>query len=204
MMEEEINYGNIRKLQLLEKNSPVLTELPLSFYKELSEYLDVLNKRLGNEQSLQKQTLLKDEISNTERIAINIYEQRERKILLAAVSKVRGGNPDLKNMLDVEENLYNSILNVMMKSRNNFLKNKKTEKKDDKVENKESKNEEKKQEEMLSQEEPNQIVRVTQTLPEFIGTNTKKYNLREGDILSLPEDMCLMLSKKGAVKKLEV
>ena len=204
MMEEEINYGNIRKLQLLEKNSPVLTDLPLGFYKELSEYLDVLNKRLENEQSLQKQTLLKDEISNTERIAINIYEQRERKILLAAVSKVRGGNPDLKNMLEVEENLYNSILNVMMKSRNNFLKNKKTEKKDDKVENKESKNEEKKQEEMLSREEPNQIVRVTQTLPEFIGTNTKKYNLREGDILSLPEDMCLMLSKKGAVKKLEV
>lgn len=204
MVEEEINYGNIRKLQLLEKNSPVLTDLPLEFYKELSEYLDVLNKRLENEQSLQKQTLLKDEISNTERIAINIYEQRERKILLAAVSKVRGGNPDLKNMLDVEENLYNSILNVMMKSRNNFLKNKKTEKKDDKVENKEPKNEEKKQEEMLSQEEPNQIVRVTQTLPEFIGTNTKKYNLREGDILSLPEDMCLMLSKKGAVKKLEV
>ena len=197
MMEEEINYGNIRKLQLLEKNSPVLTDLPLGFYKELSEYLDVLNKRLENEQSLQKQTLLKDEISNTERIAINIYEQRERKILLAAISKVRGGNPDLKNMLDVEENLYNSILNVMMKSRNNFLKNKKTEKK-------ESKNEGKKQEEMLSQEETNQIVRVTQTLPEFIGTNTKKYNLREGDILSLPEDMCLMLSKKGAVKKLEV
>jgi len=204
MVEEEINYGNIRKLQLLEKNSPVLTELPLSFYKELSEYLDVLNKRLDNEQSLQKQTLLKDEISNTERIAINIYEQRERKILLAAVSKVRGGNPDLKNMLDVEENLYNSILNVMMKSRNNFLKNKKTEKKDDKVENKVSKNEEKRQEDMPFQEKPNQIVRVTQTLPEFIGTNTKKYNLREGDILSLPEDMCLMLSKKGAVKKLKV
>lgn len=204
MVEEEINYGNIRKLQLIEKNSPVLTDLPLEFYKELSEYLDILNKRLENEQSLQKQTLLKDEISNTERIAINIYEQRERKILLAAVSKVRGGNPDLKNMLDVEENLYNSILNVMMKSRNNFLKNKKTEKKDDKVENKKPKNEEKKQEEMLSQEEPDQIVRVTQTLPEFIGTNTKKYNLREGDILSLPEDMGLMLSKKGAVKKLEM
>ena len=45
-------------------------------------------------------------------------------------------------------------------------------------------------------------MRVTQTIPEFIGTNTKKYNLREGDVLSLPEDMCLMLSKKGAVKKI--
>ena len=202
MVEEEINYGTLRKLQLLEKNSPVLTDLPVGFYKDIKEYLDVLNKRLENEQSLQKQTLLKDEISNTERIAVNIYEQRERKVLLAAVSKARGGNPDLKNMVDVEENLYNSVLNVMKKSRNNFLKNKKIEKKDDKLENKDSENKEKKQEETLCQEGLNQIVRVTQTIPEFIGTNTKKYNLREGDVLSLPEDMCLMLSKKGAVKKI--
>ena len=201
MVDEEINYGTLRKIQQLEKNSPVLIDLPVGFYKEVSEYLEGLNKRLGEEQSSQKQTLLKDEISNTERIAVNIYEQRERKVLLAAVSKARGGNPDLKNMLDVEDNLYNSVLKVMKDSRSNFLKNGKVEKKNDKPESKNSEIKEKK-EEIPFQENSNSIVRVTQTIPEFIGTNTKKYNLREGDVLSLPEDMCKMLSKKGVVKKL--
>ena len=203
MVDEEINYGTLRKIQQLEKNSPVLIDLPVGFYKEVSEYLEGLNKRLGEEQSSQKQTLLKDEISNTERIAVNIYEQRERKVLLAAVSKARGGNPDLKNMLDVEESLYNSVLNVMRESRKTFLKNKKVEKKDDKLEIIESEKEGKKQLQKPRLEDSNSIVRVTQTIPEFIGTNTKKYNLREGDVLSLPEDMCNMLSKKGVVKKLE-
>jgi len=203
MVDEEINYGTLRKIQQLEKNSPVLIDLPVGFYKEVSEYLEGLNKRLGEEQSSQKQTLLKDEISNTERIAVNIYEQRERKVLLAAVSKARGGNPDLKNMLDVEESLYNSVLNVMRESRKTFLKNKKVEKKDDKLEVIESENEGKKQLQKPRLEDSNSILRVTQTIPEFIGTNTKKYNLREGDVLSLPEDMCNMLSKKGVVKKLE-
>ena len=203
MVDEEINYGTLRKIQQLEKNSPVLIDLPIGFYKEVSEYLEGLNKRLGERQSSQKQTLLKDEISNTERIAVNIYEQRERKVLLAAVSKARGGNPDLKNMLDVEESLYNSVLNVMRESRKTFLKNKKVEKKDDKLEIIESEKEEKKQLQKPRLEDSNSIVRVTQTIPEFIGTNTKKYNLREGDVLSLPEDMCNMLFKKGVVKKLE-
>jgi DNA replication initiation complex subunit (GINS family) len=197
MVEEEINYGALRKIQQLEKNSPVLTELPVGFYREISDYLDILNKRLENEQSSQKQTLLKDEISNTKKISVNIYEQRERKVLLAAIAKIRGGNPDLKNMLDVEETLYNSVLKIMKDSRSNFL-NKKVEKKDDKPKNKDYK-----EEETPDQENSNPIIRVTQTIPEFIGTDTKKYNLREGDVLSLPEDMCNMLSKKGAVKKLE-
>jgi DNA replication initiation complex subunit (GINS family) len=198
MVEEEINYRTLRKIQQMEKNSPILTELQTGFYKEVSEYLDFLNKRLENEQSPQKKTLLKDEISNTKKIAVNIYEQRERKVLLAAVSKVRGGNPDLKNVLDVEENLYNSVLKIMKESRNNFLKNEKV----DKTENKDTTKEGKK-EEVAFLKNSNTIVRITQTIPEFIGTDKKKYTLREGDLLSLPEDMYDMLSKKGAAKKLE-
>jgi DNA replication initiation complex subunit (GINS family) len=202
MVEEEINYRTLRKIQQMEKNSPILTELQTGFYQEVSEYLDFLNKRLENEQSSQKKTLLKDEISNTKKIAVNIYEQRERKVLLAAVSKVRGGNPDLKNVLDVEENLYSSVLKIMQDSRNNFLKNEKVKKNDNKYKRKDN-NKEEKEEEIAFLKNSNSIVRITQTIPEFVGTDKKKYTLREGDLLSLPEDMCNMLSKKGAVKKLE-
>jgi len=200
MEEDEINYITLRKIQQMEKNSPVLTELKSDFYNDLSEYLENLNNRLKNESSSQKQILLKDEIQNTKKIAINIYEQREKKILLAAVSKVRGGNPDLKNMINMEKNLFDSIIDLMQNSRNRVLENKTKEKKLNNtktIESKEEKNVEK-------QQNFNPIVRVTQDIPEFIGTDEKKYNLRNNDVLSIPKDMSDMLSKRGVVKKIKL
>ena len=204
MDEEYISYKTLRKIQQMEKNSPVLTELTSNFYSELSEYLENMNNRLERETTSQKQILLKDEIENTKKIAINIYEQREKKILLAAITKARGGNPDLKNMMDVEKDLYNPVLNQMLKSRKIFLKNENPDNSSNEVESVESKddpNTPNKIEE--NQKTFNPIVRVTQDVPEFIGTDEKKYNLRNNDIISLPEEMSEMLSQRGAVKKIK-
>ena len=199
MEEDEINYRTLRKIQQMEKNSPVLTELKPDFYNVLLEYLKNLDNRLDRETTTQKQILLKDEIQNTKKIATNIYEQREKKILLAAISKARGGNPDLKNMIDVEKNLFDPVLNLMLDSRKKILEIKTKENKSNNtktVEPEEEKTEEK-------QENSNPIVRVTQDIPEFIGTDEKKYNLRNNDVVSLPEDMSDMLSKRGVVEKIK-
>jgi DNA replication initiation complex subunit (GINS family) len=199
MKEDEINYRTLRKIQQMEKNSPVLTELKPDFYNVLLEFLKNLDNRLDRETTTQKQILLKDEIQNTKKIATNIYEQREKKILLAAISKARGGNPDLKNMIDVEKNLFDPVLNLMLDSRKKTIEIKTKENKSNNtktVEPEEEKTEEK-------QENSNQIVRVTQDIPEFIGTDEKKYNLRNNDVVSLPEDMSDMLSKRGVVEKIK-
>ena len=124
MDEEEINYRVLRKIQQLEKNSPVLTDIKTSFYTSVSEYLKNLDTRYEKEEDSQKKTLLKDEIQNTRKIVTNIYEQREKKILLASISKARGGNPDVKNMLSSEESLFESILKSMERSRDVILENK--------------------------------------------------------------------------------
>jgi DNA replication initiation complex subunit (GINS family) len=199
MEEDEINYRTLRKIQQMEKNSPVLTELKPDFYNVLLEFLKNLDNRLDRETTTQKQILLKDEIQNTKKIATNIYEQREKKILLAAISKARGGNPDLKNMIDVEKNLFDPVLNLMLDSRKKIIEIKTKENKSNNtktVEPEEEKTEEK-------QENSNPIVRVTQDIPEFIGTDEKKYNLRNNDVVSLPEDMSDMLSKRGVVEKIK-
>lgn len=199
MEEDEITYRTLRKIQQMEKNSPVLTELKPDFYNVLLEYLKNLDNRIDRETATQKQILLKDEIQNTKKIATNIYEQREKKILLAAISKARGGNPDLKNMIDVEKNLFNPVLNLMLDSRKKIIEIKTKENKSNNtktVEPEEEKTEEK-------QENSNPIVRVTQDIPEFIGTDEKKYNLRNNDVVSLPEDMSDMLSKRGVVEKIK-
>jgi hypothetical protein len=86
----------------------------------------------------------------------------------------------------------------MITSRKQFLKKESIEKK--KIEPKEEPPRSKKSEE--KQKNSNPIIRVTQDMPEFIGTNEKKYNLRKNDILSLPKDMHDMLCKRGVVKKI--
>ena len=189
----EINYKTLRKIQQMEKNSPMLTKIDSDFYSVLSKYLKYLDSRLEKESSSQKQKLLKDEIQNTKKIVMNIYEQREKKVLLAAISKARGGNLDLKNFVDAEKKLFDSILNLMVQSRRELLNKKSQEGKKTVESKKESK----------KQENTNSIVRVVQDIPEFIGTDTKKYNLKRGDVVTLPEDMGDTLSKRGVVKEIK-
>ena len=200
MEDDEINYRALRKIQQMEKNSPILTDLRSDFYNTLSEYLEDLNTRLGSESSSQKQMLLKDEIQNTKKIATSIYEQREKKVLLAAVTKARGGNPDLKNMVNIEKNLFEPVLELMLNSRKKILENGTIENISNDIKAAEP-TEKKKTEE--KQENSNPIVRVNQDVPEFIGTDEKKYNLRKNDLISLPEDMSDTLSKRGVVEKIK-
>jgi len=198
MHEDEINYRTLREIQQKEKNSPVLTEIKSTLYSEISKYIEDLKNRLKNESSSQKQTLLNEESQNIQKIAINIYELREKKILFAAITKGRGGSPEIKNMIDIEKNLFDSIIDILKTTRNIFLKKDSTEKKQ--IEPEEEPVKPKKLEEKLSNSNP--IVRVIEDIPEFIGTNEKRYNLRKNDILSVPEDMYEMLSRRGIVKKI--
>ena len=199
MEEDEINYKTLRKIQQMEKNSPILTQLTPNFYYDLSEYLDNLDKRLGTETSVQKQTLLKDEIKNITGISTNIYEQREKKILLAAISKARGGDPDIKNMADIEKDLFENILEYMYNLRKKILKMNVSKNHTNRaeIENKEEAKIDEQKKEIT-----NPILRVTRDIPEFIGTDEKKYNLRNNDIISLPEDMSEMLTKRGVAEKI--
>ena len=202
MEEEEINYKFLREIQEMEKKSPILTDLTQNFYSDLSKFLKSLNSRLENEKSPQKTSLLKDEIQNISKIALNIYELREKKLLLAAVSKVRGGNPDLKNLTDEEINLFNTVLTSMRNTRIKILKNK--EKNNEKtINNLDEEKPEENEEIEEKKENNNPIARVTQNIPEFIGTDKNKYTLRKDDVLSIPKDMNEMLLKRGAIEKIE-
>lgn len=212
MTDEEISYRTLRKIQQMEKNTPILTDLDNNFYKNLKNYIFDLNGHLKSESNEHKKKMLDEEIENTKKIIINIYEQREKKILLTAISKARGGKPDLKNMVGIEKTFFDSILNLINSFRNNILENKKIieEKKEEPdreiiettKENKiiENKNEIK----SLKNNNFNPIVRVIKDMPNFIGTDAKRYNLKKNDVVSLPKDMQEMLSKRKVVEKLDL
>jgi DNA replication initiation complex subunit (GINS family) len=213
MTDEEISYRLLRKIQQMEKNSPVLTDLDDDFYSNLEKYFFDLNAHLNSESDDNKKKLLEEEIVNTKKIIISIYEQREKKILLTAISKARGGSPDVKSMANVERDFFDSIFGLISTFRGKILENKKTinenkvepeqeikkltEEKNKKVENE---NETK----ILKKNNLNPITRVIKDIPSFVGTDAKSYTLKKNDVVSLPEDMQEMLSKRKVVEKLEL
>ena len=199
-MDEEINYKILRKIQEIEKNSPILSEIKPDFYNVFIGYLKGLIKRLDLEKSSQKRLLLSDEIENTKKIGISIYEYREKKILLAAISKARGGNPDLKNIINEEKILFDSVYELLLKSRKNTIDIEKLDEEEVKTESKDIFTQENKPE--IKQENPNPIIRITQDIPEFIGTDGKKYNLRKNDVISLQDNMSNMLIKRKVAEKI--
>lgn len=200
MESEEVSYKTLRKIQQVEKDSPLLTKVDSSFYHDISDYIKNLENRLKKEDSSQKKTLLEDEIKNTKKIVTNIYELREKKVVTAAISKARGGNPDLKSLVPEEQKLFDSLLALMTHSRQELLNNKPIKK--EKVETKPDKPEQK-EPEKDTQENNKPVLMITEDIPEFVGTDTKNYHLRKGDVISLPSDMEEMLSKRGVAKKIE-
>ena len=198
MNSDEFSYKYLRKIQQMEEDSTVSTKIDITFYENLSKYIENLKKRLNDESSSYKQKILENEIKNTKKIAKEIYEIREKKIILSAISKARGGNPNIKNLIKEEINLFNSTFVIMIQYRNIFLENKSL-----KIEEKNlEKNEESLKIENDKTENANEILIVIEDIPEFIGIDTKKYMLKKGDIISLPDNMSNILLKRNVVKKI--
>jgi len=197
---DEVNYKNLRKIQQMEENSPMLTKIDNNFYINLLEHMENLNCRIKKESKSQKQMLLKNEIQNMNRIIWNIYEKREKKIFLSAISKARGGNPNIKNLIDAEKNLFDSALHLITQSRKQLLERRSKDEHVRDNKNIKSIREKNKVEKKIND---NQMVMVTKDIPEFIGTDTKKYNLRKWDIITLPKNMSDMLLKREVIKEIK-
>lgn len=196
METNEISYKALRRIQQLEKTSPLFTKIDANFYHKLLEYLKNLEEGIEREKNPENVKLFNDEIQNTKKIAFSIYELREKKIAQAALSKVRGGKPDLKNVLDIEKKLYNSLVEQIILSRKEIL-----EKKPEEVKKDESKPKTLEKRERKTNSNP--IVRVLEDMPEFVGTDMKTYSLRKDDVLTLSKEMSDPLVKRGVVKQIK-
>lgn len=218
-----ISYISLRKIQQAEKNSSTLTKIDKNFYRDASIFLSDLNKRLIEEDSPKKQILIREELQRIENVINNIYEQREKKILIAAMTKSRGGNPNIRNILEEEEKLFENIYNLLISTRKFIIENKVDSERKEIIENI------KKDGDTISLEKDsskidkfvdeskktsidileitssrtmntNPIVRILEDVPSFVGLNKKTYHLKKGDIVSLPLDIYDALINRGVAK----
>jgi len=199
MNDEEINYKTLRKIQQIEEKTSILSDINPELYQKFSEYIENLNLRLKNETNNQKKIILINEINNTKKIIENIYNQREKKILLAIMSKVRGGNPNLKNLIKSERMLFDYILETVIKMRKQIFEKQIIKKSfEDENNNRQLKN----NDHDLKKGEK-KIYLLKENIPEFIGTDEKRYNLRKDDIITLPNKISELLIKRKVIKELK-
>lgn len=123
MDQDDMDYRTLRKIQQQEKGSPLLMRIDQKFYQKFSEHLKNFQRIAEKEDNANKLKLFDDEIQNTKKIAFAIYELREKKIMQAALSKVRGGKPDLRNLLEMEKEFFGSLVDQINISRRKILEN---------------------------------------------------------------------------------
>ena len=195
---DEFNYKTLRKIQQIEEKTPALSKINPELYINFSDYIKILNLRFKNEINEQRKIILKNEINNTKKIIKNIYEQREKKILIAIMTKVRGGEPNLKNLVNAEKILFESILEIVIRQRQQII--------DKKVINNDLVNDNRtniKIVEKRVKNENNKIFLVRDNIPEFIGIDTRRYNLRKDDLITIPKNTSELLLNKRVIKEIK-
>lgn len=192
---EQISYKTLRKLQQAEQTSSVLTKINMNFYHDLTLFMKTLERSLEKESNPLKAKLFTDEIQNTRKIAHNIYELREKKIVQGALATSRGATLDVSNFLEAEKKLYYSLVDQIKLTRKEIFEQPAGETQKPKPAAADS------QEKRKSNTNP--VVRVIQDTPEFIGTDGKAYLLQKEDVLTLPDDMNEPLMKKKVVKQIK-
>ena len=164
MEKEEINYKTLRRIQQAEQAAAGFTKIDTLFYQDLSKYMKNLENSVKDEKNPQKLRLFSDEIVNISKIANGIYELREKKIVQAALSTVRGGTPELRNLLDAEKKLYDTLVEHITASRKEILEEPSSPAVKKHHESPPDSNQQK------NEPNTNPIVRVMEDAPEFIGT----------------------------------
>lgn len=120
---DEINYEKISQINKKERKNSKLIILDPGFYNALITHLNSLqeeyNKKYSENPTSTEALLLNNEICKLDGMIKEIYNRRERKILLSALD--HGLKIETKNLLEHEQKLYNQIVKILKEFRHETL-----------------------------------------------------------------------------------
>jgi DNA replication initiation complex subunit (GINS family) len=195
---EPLTYENLRKRQQLERTSPKLTRLEPAFYRDLELYLRALGEDHQREHAANpaspKATLLGDELQSTRRLAEDLYEHRERKVVSGALAAARGGTADIGPMLKEEQELYEALVQLLRDTKRRVLHRPGAPPPAPRAQP------EAKPEAPAPAPEPPMgrlLVRVLEDVGSFAASDLRIYHLAKEQLVSLPEDAARVLILRG-------
>lgn len=176
-----LNYSALRNIEQKEKTTSTLTQIDADFYRQALEHIQKLEERLHEEKmknpAAKTLILLAEELRNTKRLWESIFERREKKIVLAALSVARGGRARPEHLTREEKLFYESLIALLHEHRKRTL-------------------------ESTAQE--SQVVRIVKDIPQFVAGDMKTYDLKKEDVISLPGEVAQILIQRKVAEKLMV
>jgi len=176
-----LSYSKLRNIEQNEKMASSLTDIGINFYQEAIGYIKKMEEKIENERiknpSSRKITLVSDELRNTKRILKNIFERREKKIVLAALISARTEEKPPENLTKEEKDFYNELLKILKENRKKIFEVRKKE---------------------------FAVLRILKDVPQFVGSDMKKYILKKEDVLSLPIEVAKILVERKAAEEIDI
>jgi DNA replication initiation complex subunit (GINS family) len=197
----KVTYETLFELLRLEKGREELQELSKTFFSDVGCYISEKEQLLkATDQQPANQERVTTQLENIRRIVRELYDKREKKIILMALNKSRTGSDiiDISQVLDEERPLFEALLTVLDQHRGSLLH---PTIKGLKVEQKEE------QQPKTKAPEPKkdtQLIRFTKPVPKFVGPHLEVYGpFEEEDMANLPLKIAELLIKKGRATSMD-
>ncbi|MFQ5975886.1 MAG: hypothetical protein ACE5J5_06200 [Candidatus Hydrothermarchaeales archaeon] len=204
-----MDINTLTELLRKEKRSPYLQEVGEDFYSQLEKYINEFYKKYSEHS---------EERKNLEKLIVDLYNARERKVVLNALSFARRGTkPEVENLVPEEEKTLKEIMEILKIQRDKFLKftSQTSIPKGNKKQIDEAKigDLEKVKPELKTVEEPQtskesekkifpkRTVRILEDMPQIVGVDGKTYgSFKLEDVVNLPEANAKIFIKRGVAE----
>ena len=163
----------------------MLSSIDHDFYAKVADLLNRLKAEIGTGFSLQKVR----EYENALKVAMDIYEVREQKILLRALRAARGKN-NLTGLADIEKILYDNLVKEITTREVEFEKSLGAEQR--KVETATSETTD-----APKQKDIGRKLKILLDVPQFVGADGEKQGpFKPGEVVYLPDKEGELLIKR--------
>ncbi len=208
-MEKEVNitYETLFEILRREKSRKDLQKLPDTFFIDVVSYLNekimFVKQKKDELFDAEEREKTEKQIENIKKILKELYERREKKIIDMALNKSRTEHAiiDTSALLKEEEQLFNSLLKVLNKNRQDIIMNVlQGNSPSVKIEEKEVPKEDVKEE---IPKKDTIKVEIKDFVQKFIGLDLKEYGpFEDGDEVELPAEIAQVLINRGKAAKI--
>ncbi|MCK4327641.1 MAG: DNA replication complex GINS family protein [Candidatus Diapherotrites archaeon] len=181
-----ITFEYLREIQRKERNSSRIAEIEPKFYSELAAYVKTCTKECKDSGDGFR------ELENSMKLARDVFDKREQKLVMKALRSVRTKEYDDEHMTAEEKKLFKALVDAIRGNKKFFdrvmLGDYSLKVAD---------------EDTLIKENGNNVVlaRVRKEIPVFVGSDTKEYGpYKSGDIVKLPRAEAELLAKQDLVE----
>lgn len=196
-----MNYDDLRRYQRMERASPKAAELPENYDSELFSLISSQKQSYGGSGSTSDLKMLE----NIFKIARDIYERREQKIIMRALADSRTNANDTQNLLQEEQDMYAQIKQALKEKRAYFDeilsgKKPKDSKKDSNILDEKFGSEIHPETENQAEDLNTVLVRIIKKVPKFVSADMSEYGPYDAnELVNLPKKEAEILSKRGIV-----